>query len=77
MVLIPLVPRPLGQLRLLMHALPAPAATQTVRTPAGAQTPAGAPPGAPPSPAPSPPACEAASEDEEDAALALRFGFHV
>jgi hypothetical protein len=73
MVLIPLVPRPLGRLRLLL--LHAPAATQTVQTPTGAQTPAGAPPapGAPPSPA----GCEAASEDEEDAALALRFGFHV
>jgi hypothetical protein len=73
MVLLPLVPRP-GRMRLLLlRALPAPAATQTVQTPTGAQTPAGAPPapGAPPA------GCEAASEDEEDAALALRFGFHV
>jgi hypothetical protein len=79
MVLIPLVPRPLGRMRLLLHALPAPAATQTVQTPTGAQTPAGAPPapGAPPGAPPSPAGCEAASEDEEDAALALRFGFHV
>ena len=62
MVLIPLVPRPLGRVRLLLHALHAPHA------PASAA--AGAATGAPPA------GGEAAS-DEEDAALALRFGFHV
>jgi hypothetical protein len=58
MVLIPLVPRPLGHVRLLLHAPHAPHAP------------------APPPPPPPPAGGEAAS-DEEDAALALRFGFHV
>jgi hypothetical protein len=68
----PLVPRPLGRLPLLLRALQAPAGAQTVQT--GAQTPAGAPPAGCDA-ASAPPA--AASEDEQDAALALRFGFHV
>jgi hypothetical protein len=73
----PLVPRSLGRLRLALHALHAPAGAQTAQAPA--QAPAGAPaPGAPPVAPGAPPAgCEAASDDEEDAALALRFGFHV
>lgn len=69
MVLLPLVPRPLGRLRLLLHALPAPAVAQAVQTPTDAPPPVA--PGAPPA------GCEAASDDEHDAALALRFGFHV
>jgi hypothetical protein len=65
MVLVPLVPRPLGRLRMLLPSLQAQAATP--------------PPSLPPPPpsAPPPPESKAATEDEEDAALALRFGFHV
>ena len=72
MVLIPLVPRPLGRLRLL--ALTS-AGVQAAKTPAGVQPPTGAAP--PASGAPSPAGCEDASDAEEDAALALRFGFHI
>ena len=70
MVLLPLVPRPLGRMRLLLHALHAPAVAQAVQTPTDAPPPPVAP-GEPPA------GCEAASDDEHDAALALRFGFHV
>jgi len=89
MVLLPLVPRPLGRLPLLLRAMQAPAETHTVQTPTGAQTiaqtiaPTGeppappAPPALPAPPAPTPAGSEAASDDEQDAALALRFGFHV
>lgn len=72
MVLIPLVPRPLGRLRLLVLTS---AGVQAVKTPTGVQTPTGAAP--PASGAPSPAGCEDASDAEEDAALALRFGFHI
>ena len=75
MVLLPLVPRPLGRLPLLLRALQAPAGAQTVQT--GVQTPAGAPPAGCDAASAPPAGCDAASEDEEDAALALRFGFHV
>jgi hypothetical protein len=80
MVLLPLVPRPLGRMRLLLHALHAPAVAQAVQTPTDAPPPPVAPvaPGAPPVAPGEPPAgCEAASDDEHDAALALRFVFHV
>jgi hypothetical protein len=77
------VPRPLGRLQLLLRAMQAPAETHTLQTPAGAPTgvhtgePAGAPPAPPAPPAPTPAGSEAASDDEQDAALALRFGFHI
>ena len=66
MVLVPLVPRPLGRLRMLLPSLQVKAAPPP-------------PPPLPPLPLPPPPppAGNAATEDEEHAALALRFGFHV
>ncbi len=51
------------------------AGVQAVKTPTGVQTPTDAAPQA--SGAPSPAGCEDASDAEEDAALALRFGFHI
>ncbi len=86
MVLLLLVPRPLGSLTLLLHALHGHAtAGHTATTgslavdvsrPVDVARPAA--PGLPPAVAPpSPAACEAESNDEEDAALAMRFGFHV
>jgi hypothetical protein len=67
MVLVPLVPRPLGRLRMLLPSLQVKAAPPPILPPL--------PPL--PLPPPPPPAGNAATEDEEDAALALRFGFHV
>jgi hypothetical protein len=83
MVLLPLVPRPLGRVRLLMHALHAHSTSAAGGAPAaeGAPPAGGAQPAAPDLPPvgapPSPAGCEAAGNDEDDAALALRFGFHV
>jgi hypothetical protein len=108
MVLMPLVPRPLGSVRqvlLAMHAQaraadarpspngaagaaggapatadaagPPPSAAPSPPPSAAPSPPPSAAPSPPPSPPPSPAGCEAASDDEEDAALALRFGFHV
>jgi hypothetical protein len=71
MVLIPLVPRPLGRLPLLMMVS---AGAQAVKTPTGVQTPTGV---RTPTDTPSPAGCEDAIDTEEDAALALRFGFHI
>jgi len=66
MVLVPLVPRPLGRLPLLLSA----------RAQAYAPSPA-APPPTPTAPTALPAPPGDASEDEQDAALVLRFGYHV
>jgi hypothetical protein len=82
LVLVAAVPRPLRGLRVLLDSLSAPAGP--AHAAAGApppslppSAPSLPPPSAPSLPPPSPAGGEAASDDEEDAALALRFGFHV
>jgi hypothetical protein len=81
MVLLPLVPRPLGSFRQLLMAMQtqgsviAGAANAADAAPGAAGAPA--PPPSAPAPPSSPAGCEAASDNEEDAGLALRFGFHV
>lgn len=92
MVLLPLVPRPLGSLTLLLRALHGHATTAIAAVDVAGQVDVAGPvdvagtvdvalpeaPGLPPAGAPpSTDACEAESKDEQDAALALRFGFHV
>jgi hypothetical protein len=80
LVLVAAVPRPLRGLRVLLDSLSAPAgpAHAAPSLPPPSLPPPSAPSLPPPSlPPPSPAGGEAASDDEEDAALALRFGFHV